>query len=178
MSVSFLTKMRDLIQRESRLPFFRQIDLYRIESGILIGVTGALGMGFVIEPRDILLQADETIADFENRTRKFLNALPEGAVLHFIARSREGDESLLRSYRDSLSGEDHLSRTLAASKVRFWRQHPFFKKDLFLFVSISPQKRKTRASWLPDISLAFGKKAHCASELEFEKTGAKCSVFR
>ncbi len=170
MSVSFLTKMRDLIQRESRLPFFRQIDLYRIESGILIGVTGALGMGFVIEPRDILLQADETIADFENRTRKFLNALPEGAVLHFIARSREGDESLLKSYRDSLSGEDHLSRTLLASKVRFWRQHPFFKKDLFLFVSISPQKRKVRASWLPDISLAFGKKAHCASEIEFEKT--------
>ena len=31
MSVSFLTKMRDLIQRESRLPFFRQIDLYRID---------------------------------------------------------------------------------------------------------------------------------------------------
>jgi len=170
MSVSFLTKMRDLIQRESRLPFFRQIDLYRIENGILIGVTGALGMGFAIEPKDLLLQGDEMIADFENRMRKFLNSLPEGAVLHFIASAQEGDEALLRGYLDPLSRQDPLSRTLAESKVRFWRQHPFFKKDLFLFVSISPRPRKSRSSWLPDISLAFGKKAHRVSETEFEKT--------
>ena len=53
MSISFLTNLRDLVQREARMPFFRQIDLYRIEDGILIGVTGSLGMGFVIlrQPR-------------------------------------------------------------------------------------------------------------------------------
>ena len=124
MSISFLTKMRELIQRESRLPFFRQIDLYRIETGVLIGVSGVLGMGFVIEPRDLLLQGDEAIADFENRTRKFLNALPEGATFHFIVKAGEEGEASLRSYRDFLMGEDQLSRALADSKVRFWRQQP------------------------------------------------------
>ena len=96
MSISFLTKMRDFVQREARMPFFRQIDLYRIEDGILIGVTGALGVGFVIESRDLLLQGDESITDYENRMRKFLNALPEGATLHFITRTQEGDETVLR----------------------------------------------------------------------------------
>jgi len=168
MSVSFLTKMRDLVQREARMPFFRQIDLYRIEDGILIGVTGALGMGFVMEPRDLLLQGDGAISDYENRARKFLNSLPEGATLHFITRAREGDETIL--HRGSLSPRDYLSLTLDESKNRFWRQHPFFQKELFLFVSSAPLNRKLKNSWLPDISLAFGKKAHRASEIEFEKT--------
>jgi conjugal transfer ATP-binding protein TraC len=169
-SISFLTKMRDLIQREARVPFFRQIDLYRIENGVLIGVSGVLGTGFVIDPRDLLLQGDDAILDFENRTRKFLNALPEGATFHFIVRAGEEGEASLRSYRAFLAGEDMLSQALADSKVRFWRQHPFFKKELFLFVTIPPGKKKTRASWLPDLSLAFGKKAHLASEIEFQKT--------
>ena len=159
MSISFLTNMRDLVQREARMPFFRQIDLYRIEDGILIGVTGALGVGFVIESRDLLLQGDEAITDYENRMRKFLNALPEGATLHFISRAREGDETVLRGFRESLSPQDRLSLTLGETKSRFWRQHPFFKKELFLFVSISPFKKKRKASLLPELSLAFGKKA-------------------
>ncbi len=170
MSIPLLTKMRDLVQREARLPFFRQIDLYRIENGVLIGVSGVLGTGFVIDPRDLLLQGDEAILDLENRTRKFLNALPEGATFHFIVKAGEEGEASLQSYRDFLAGGDMLSRALADSKVRFWRQHPFFKKDLFLFVTVPPGKKKTRASWLPDLSLAFGKKAHLAAELEFKKT--------
>ena len=135
MSIPFLTKLRDLVQREARLPFFRQIDLYRIENGVLIGVSGVLGAGFVIDPRDLLLQGDEAILDLENRTRKFLNALPEGATFHFIVKAGEEGEASLQSYRDFLAGGDMLSRALADSKARFWRQHPFFKKDLFLFVT-------------------------------------------
>lgn len=169
MSISFLTNMRDLMQREARMPFFRQIDLYRIEDGILIGVTGALGVGFVIESRDLLLQGDEAITDYENRMRKFLNALPEGATLHFITRASEGDETVLRGFRESLSPQDYLSLTLGESKSRFWRQHPFFKKELFLFVSIAPFKKKLKRSLFPELSLAFGKKARRSSELEFEK---------
>src|SRR3990167_862049 len=101
MKESFLTRTRDLIQKESRMPFFKRMDLYRIENGILIGVTGSLAMGFKLEPRDLLLQGDEVISDYEARMRKFINSLPEGAVIHFVVQTREGDEKLLQDYAQS-----------------------------------------------------------------------------
>lgn len=169
MNAFFLSRVRDFIQKETRLPFFRQIDLYRLEDGILIGVTGALGMGFSVESRDLLLQSDDALIDYENRMRKFLNALPEGVILHFVSRAKEGDESLLKSFEESVSVKDAFSSSFVESKVRFWRQHPFFKKNLFLFVSIRSGSQRKRFSWIPDLGTAFRKKSHHLAELEFGK---------
>ncbi len=169
MKESFLTRTRDLIQKESRMPFFKRMDLFRIENGILIGVTGSLAMGFKLEPRDLLLQGDEVISDYEARMRKFINSLPEGAVIHFVVRTREGDEKLLQDYAQSIGVQDELSRVFVEAKIRTWRKRPFVQKEIFLFVCFYPAGKKPRSSFLPDLSLAFGKKAHRLSEFEFEK---------
>jgi len=171
MKTPFLTRTRDLLQKESRLPFFKRLDLYRIEDGILIGVTGSLAMGFKVDARDLLLQGDEAIADYENRMRKFINALPEGAVIHFIVQTKEGDEKLLQDYAQSINVQDDIARVFTEAKIRSWRKQPFFKKEIFLFVCLYPQGRKPRSSLIPNVSLAFGKKARRLSGFEYE--GAK-----
>lgn len=170
MKPSLLTKTRDLIQKETRIPFFKQIDLYGIESGLLIGTSGALGAGFRIEPLDLLLQSDEVITDFENRMRKFLNSLSEGAVLHFLVRADDEGENTLRSYSSSVPVRDDITGRFVESKLRLWRQHPFFNKTIYLFVCLYPEWRKPRSLWMPSISLAAGKKAHRLAGFELEKT--------
>jgi len=146
MNSSPLTKVRDLIQKETRAPFFKQIDLYGFEEGMLIGVSGAVGMGFLIEPCDLLLQSDEMITDYENRMRKFLNSFPEGVVLHFVVRASEGSENLLHRYAQAIPVQDEVTRKFVESKVRAWRQNPFFSKSTYLFVCLYPQGKRPRSS--------------------------------
>ncbi|MDA9101346.1 ATP-binding protein [Omnitrophica bacterium] len=167
-----MTKIRDLIQREARIPFYRQLDLYRIEDGHVCGVTGAVGAGFVIEPRDLLLDADEIILDYENRVRKFLNSVPQGITIHFMVRTKDADESLLRDYAASVCVQDESARQFVESKVRAWRKNPFQTKEILLFICLYPKWRKPRSSWIPSLPLALGKKAHRFTAFESKQVHA------
>ncbi len=167
MKTSLLTKTRDLIQRENSPSFLRQIDLYDIEDGILLGVSGSMARGFWFGGKDVLLSSEAEIEDFERKMRKFLNALPEGATLHFVVRSGTGDEDSLKQYASSIQSGVSLGKTFLDAKLGAYRKHPLLKKEVFLFVVIHPKTRKPRSSFLPDLSVAFGKKAHRLSELEY-----------
>ena len=101
MKATDLTKIKDLIRHEKRRPFLRQIDLFTVEEGLVIGVTGALGLGFKLESRDLLLQSDEEIDDFEMKARKLWNSLPEFFGMHFIVKAESDSADVLRSFNDS-----------------------------------------------------------------------------
>ena len=167
MKTSFLLKTRDLIQRERRPSFLKEIDLYNIEDGILLGVSGAMGRAFKFGGRDLLLGSEAEIEDFERKMRKFINALPEGATLHYVVRSESGDEESLREYAASIQTDNALNQMFLEAKLEAYRKHPFLKRDVFLFVVIHPAGKKLRSSFMPDLSVAFGKKAHRLSELEY-----------
>lgn len=168
MNPNLLIKTRDLIQREKKPPFLKELDLYTVEDGILIGVTGALGCGYRIEAQDLLLKDEAEIDDYEKKTRKFLNAIPEGASLHFIVRTREGDDVLFREYHNSIQVKGTLSQKFLESKIRAFMKDPILKREIFLFVITDPAGRSKRNSYLPDLSIAFGKKAHRLSQIELE----------
>jgi len=165
-----LLKTRDLIHRESRIPFYKQIDLYSVDGGILIGVTGAMGKGFKLEGRDLLLESEAEINDFEIRMRKALNQLPAAASLHFIVRSQSGDQEILTEYADSVREKDAFTEKLVQSKISFYELNPLLKREVFLFVVIHPKRPAFRSTFFPDLSLAFGKKAKHLSELEYAKS--------
>ena len=167
MKESLLIKTRDLIQREKKPPFLKEVDLYEIDDGILIGVTGSMGRGFKFRGRDILLKSEAEIEDFERRMRKFLNALPEGVTLHFVVRSQSGDEESLGEYACSIQVKNPLTETFLEAKLAAYRKHPLLKREIFLFVAMHPKRKKNRASFLPDLSIAFGKKTHKLTEPEY-----------
>ncbi len=173
MKPSLLIKTRDLIQQERKPSFFKELDLYSVEDGILIGITGSLGRGFRIGAQDLLLKDDPEIEDYEKRARKFLNSIPEGTNLHFITRVRQGDEALIREYHDSIRVKGSLSQRFLESKIGALINDPVLKREVFLFVITEPAGKKAKNSLLPDLSIAFGKKAHQLSETEFEESGAK-----
>lgn len=176
MKPSLLIKTRDLIQRERKPPFYKELDLYSIEDGILTGVTGALGRGFRLRCQDLLLKDDPEIEDYEKRARKFLNSIPEGANLHFIVRVRQGDGAILREYHDSIQVKGPLSERFLESKIGALINDPVLKREVFLFVITQPAGNKRKPSLLPDLSIAFGKKAYQLSETEFEESRA--ALFR
>ncbi len=167
MKTKLLIKTRDLIQKESKPSFLRDLDLYSIEEGILIGITGSLGYAFRLEGQDLLLKTDAEMEDFERKTRRFLNSLPEGTTLHFIVRSEKGDENALHEYANSIQVQNSLTQRFVRAKMEAYRESPFRKREVFLFVVIHPAGRKPRSSFLPDLSIAFGKKTHRFSELEY-----------
>ncbi len=167
---NLLLSTRDLIHRESRIPFFKEIDLYSIEEDLLIGVSGALAKGFRFEGRDLLLQSEIEIEDFERRLRKFLNSLPEGAILHFLVRAQSGDEDLLEKYLHSVTERNALSSRLIQNKVEFYQTHPFLKREIFLFVVLHPVTKKFHSSFFPNLSLAVSKKARALSGEEYGKS--------
>src|SRR5258708_2128931 len=114
MKTNLLVKIRNLIQRETRPSFLKELDLYSFEDGILIGVTGSMGRGFRFEGKDLLLQSHDEIEDFERRMRRFLNALPEGITLHFMVKAEKGDENVLKEYADSIRVQNPLTEKLVA----------------------------------------------------------------
>ena len=170
MKESLLIKTRDLIQRERRPPFLKEIDLYEIDDEILIGVTGSMGRGFKFRGRDILLRSEAEIDDFERRMRKFLNALPEGVTLHFVVRSGSGDEESLDEYARSIQVKNSLTETFLEAKLAAYRKHPLLKREIFFFVVVQPKRKKAGVSFLPDLSIAFGKKAHRLTEPEYRSS--------
>lgn len=176
MNATGLLNIRNLIHRESRLPFMKQIDLYSVEDGILIGVTGAVGYGFKIAGRDILLESPEEIDSFENRAKKFLNSLPQGATLHFIVQVERGDEAILREYSESVACDDVFAKKLIQSRLESCCGNPFVKKEVFLYVVLHPFGKKPRSSFIPDISMAFGKKARKLAGFDF--SNAKEALLR
>ncbi|OGW81640.1 MAG: hypothetical protein A3G33_08280 [Omnitrophica bacterium RIFCSPLOWO2_12_FULL_44_17] len=167
MKTNLLIKTRDLIQREKSPSFLKELDLYSVEEGVLIGVSGSMGRAFQFVGRDLLLKSETEIDDFERRMHKYLNALPERATLHFVVRSATGDDSSLHEYASSIQVQSPLTQTFLHAKLNEYLKHPFTKRDVFLFVVIHPEWRKARSSFLPDISIAFGKKARRLSEIEF-----------
>lgn len=170
MKKSLLLGTHDLIHRESQIPFFKEIDLYAIEEDVVIGVTGSLAKGFRFEGRDLLLQSEIEIEDFDHRLRKFLNSLPEGAILHFLVRAQSGDEDLLERYSHSATGREALGARLIQNKIDFYRAKPFLKREIFLFVVLHPEKKNSYSSLLPSLSLAVTKKARALSGEEYRQS--------
>lgn len=169
MNAAGLLNIRDLIQREARLPFMKQVDLYSVEDGILIGVTGAIGCGFKIAGKDILLESPEEIDNYESRARKFVNSLPQGVTLHFIVQVERGDEAVLREYSEAAGCGDALAKKLIQSRLESCRRNPFVRKEVFLYVVLHPFGKKPRSSFVPDVSIAFGKKTRKLAGLDFSK---------
>lgn len=168
MSRLSLLPLKTLIREERRPPFFNQIDLYSIEDGITIGVTGAMGQGFKLEGENLLLKSDQEIEDFEHRARMLWNSVPERTVLHFIVRTQKGNEELLKEFAGSASLESGLSAKLIWEKLSFLRAHPFLKKEIFLFVIFPAPGWAGRGRILPRLSLGFGGKARRLAAAEFK----------
>ena len=165
-----LLQVRDLICREKRKPFFNQVDLFGIENGVLIGVSGIIGVGFQFEGRDLLLESESEIEDFEQRLRRFLNHLPEEAGLHFLVQSQKGNEGVIQQYEEGVSSHDLLAARIVGAKADGYRAEPFQKRDIFLYVTAGNLRDKRTSPWLPDLSFAFGKKARKVSNFEFSKS--------
>lgn len=165
-----LLQIRDMINRENRSPFFNQIDLLGVEDGILIGVSGDLGVGFKVDGKDLLLEAESEIEDFEQRMRRFLNHLPEEARLHFLVQSRSGDEGVIREYEEAVTSKDLLAARIVGAKADAYRLDPFQNRQIFMYVTTSSIPAKKPSSWLPDFSYFFGKKARKISEALFFKS--------
>lgn len=169
MNTTILTKTKDLIGREKTPSFLKELDLYEIEGdGTLIGVTGSLGRGFKIEGKDLLLQSNQEIEDFEKRMRRFLNSLPEGIVIHFLVRSRTGDEKTLAEYRKFIKCEDLLAQEFVKAKLDAYQHHPLFKREIYVFVIIPHSSKRPRSSYFPDLQVAFGKKSHELARGEYQ----------
>ncbi|HOW59118.1 MAG TPA: ATP-binding protein [Candidatus Omnitrophota bacterium] len=168
MNTNRLLKVRDLIQRERKPSFLGELDLYGVEEGILTGVSGALGRGLRLGAQDLLLKDPAEIVDHEKKIRKFLNGLPEGIILHFIVRAQNGDEAVVEEYRESIQDKAPLAPKFVESKISGFLKNPFLKREVFLFVIVRPPSCPRRRSFLPDLSVLFGKKAHRLSESEFQ----------
>lgn len=165
-----LLQIRDLINREQRQSFFNQIDLFGIEDGILIGTTGSLGVGFRLEGRDLLLDSESEIEDFEQGLRRFLNHLPEEVGIHFLVQSQKGDEEVIRQYEGGVSSQDLLTTRIVGAKAEGYRQEPFQRRELFVYVTVRNGGTKRPSPWMPDLSMIFGKKARKLSGSEFSKS--------
>lgn len=165
-----LLQIRDLINREQRQPFFNQIDLFGIEDGVLIGTTGRLGVGFRLEGRDLLLDSESEIEDFEQRLRRFLNHLPEAAGIHFLVQSQTGDEEVIRQYEVGIGSQDLLTTRIVGAKAEGYRREPFQRREIFVYVTLRNDGAKRPSPWLPDLSMIFGKKARKLSSSEFSKS--------
>jgi type IV secretory pathway VirB4 component len=167
MKSSLLLRTRDLLRTEKKMPFFKLIDLYSIEDGLVLGVSGAMGIGYAFQGRDLLLQSEAEIESFEIRMRRFLNRLPEGSQLHFVVKS---NTKVNYGHAERISNppiEDSLAEKITEERKRFNKKHPFIRRDVFLFIVMHPQGRKNRSPYLPDLSAAFGKKAKRLTRLEF-----------
>ena len=168
MTGSKLLRIRDLILRESRIPFYKQADLYSIEEDILIGVSGTIGCGFRVHGRDLLLESDGAIEHFENRARKLWNSLPTGTSLHFIVKSEEGDEDALKAFEESLEGQGDFAKKIAGAKVASYRERPFLNRQVFLFIVVRPSAKRDIRSFLPDLFSVFGKKSRVSARSDYE----------
>jgi len=169
MKSNFITKTRDLIQRERKPSFLKELDLFDVDDSIIIGVSGSLGKGFSLQGKDLLLEKDSEIRDFESRMRRFLNSLPENTTLHFVVRQQEGDKKLLEDYLKSIQGDYRLSKRFADARVETHINNPFLKRDVYLFVVTHPAGKKPRNSLVPDMSIAFNKKALRLEERDYRK---------
>ena len=162
-----LLRIRDLIHQESRIPFYKQVDLYSIEEDLLIGVSGTMGYGFKLHGRDLLLESEESIENFEHRARKFWNSLPTGTTLHIIVKSEEGAEGILKDFDSSIEDQGNLARKVVDAKLKAYREHPFIRREVFLFVVINPSWKRNHQATLPNLSFALGGKARRLSESDF-----------
>ncbi len=169
MKKNFITKTRDLIQRENKPSFLKEIDLYDVDDSTIVGVSGSLGKGFLVEGRDLLLEKESEISDFEHRMRRFLNSLPEKTTLHFVVRQKKGDEVLLEQYRESIQSDHVLSKRFSEARIETHMKQPFLKREVYLFVVIHPSSKKPRNSLVPDMAIAFNKKAVRLEKQEFER---------
>ena len=170
MKTSGLVQIRDLIHSERRPSFIKEIDLYGLDDGVVIGVTGCLGLGFMLEPQDLLLKNAVEIEDYEKRMRRFLNSVPEGLRVHFVVRSRAGDEAVLSEYSESIGVKNSLTQKFIQAKIESYRQRPFLKREVFLFIVIHPHHEAVRSSLVPDLSFTFGKKSHRLNQHEYESS--------
>lgn len=168
MTSNLLLKTRDLLRGEKQMPFFKLIDLYSVEDGIAVGVSGAMGLGYRFRGRDLLLQNDAEIESFEVRLRRFLNRMPEGPTLHFVVSSDKAGKEAIQEILPRVPEEEKLASRIILEKEQFYREHPFIQRNVFLFIVINPQGNRERSSFLPDFSAAFGKKARRLSRLEFQ----------
>ncbi len=162
-----LTQIKDLLRREKRMPFLKQMDLFSVEDGMVMGVTGTLGKGFKLESRDLLLLSNDEIEDFEMKARKFWNSLPESLCLHFIVKSESGSTDVLRVFNDSETDRSDLFKSVLEAKQNALKEKPLHRRSVYVFVVIPPNTKSSRTSLMPDLSIAFGKKAKRLSEQEF-----------
>ncbi|PIQ87184.1 MAG: hypothetical protein COV74_01290 [Candidatus Omnitrophica bacterium CG11_big_fil_rev_8_21_14_0_20_45_26] len=169
MSKTAFVRIRELIQNESRLPFVKGIDLYAIEENLLLGVSGTMGSGLEIEGRDLLLESGESISEFENLLRKFLNQLPDGMRLHFSVQSRKADLPLNLTERNPVI-ERRLAYHLGEGKQSLAKTSPCRHRKILLFIVTHPFKQKTRSAFVPDLALAIGHRAKRMSKEIFLKT--------
>lgn len=167
MKANELTKIKDLLRYEKRMPFLKQMDLFAVEDGMVIGVTGSLGMGFKLEGRDLLLQSNDEIEDFEMKARKFWNSLPESLNLHFIVKSESDSTDVLRTFSESEIDQSDLFKTVLHAKQKSLAEKPLIRRSVYVFVVVRPDSKSIRASLMPDLSIAFGKKAKRLSAEEF-----------
>ncbi|HRK61723.1 MAG TPA: ATP-binding protein [Candidatus Omnitrophota bacterium] len=159
-----LSRIKDLLTEEKQKPFFSSIDLFGIEEDFLIGVSGQMAVGFSVEGRDLLLEGESEINDFEQRMRRFLNHLPEEVEIHFIVQSRTGDEGILKEYRTNVTVSDLLAQKISDAKVEGYRLNPFQQRRIFIYVTASFLDAQKTSLMMPDLAMAFGKKAHKLSE--------------
>ncbi len=128
-------RIRDTLQARREVPFYNQIDLLAIEDDILIGATGNLTLGFVLEGINLMFKSKQEIISVVEFLRQALGHLPEKTQFQFILKHRPGPGRALFDYRRSIRTADAFSTALIESKETTLRKDALFNSELYLFIT-------------------------------------------
>ncbi len=169
--------IKDLLRREERIPFYKEIDLLAIEEDLLVGVTGRLAIGFKVQGTDLALYDDAGIQSSLDQLGKFLNHIPEGFFLHFIVRVERNDEVASENYKNRINESGAVARVVLLHKESLWKEKPFTKKEVFLFLGLDPEGFKKRGMFVPSLTTVRSRRMREVHRGAFEKSQRQLRQF-
>ena len=109
------------------------------------------------------------------KARKFWNSLPESLSLNFVVKSESDSTDVLRTFTESETDQSDLFKAVLHAKQKALEEKPLLRHSVYVFVVVRPDSKSIRTSLIPDLSIAFGKKAKRLNEQEF--LGLKSRLF-
>ncbi len=157
-------RIRNLIQARREVPFYNQIDLLEIQDDVLLGVSGSLTIGFMLEGVHLAFKSKQEIVALVQFLRQTLGHLPQKIEFQFILKHRPGPGKPLSDYRRCVRSADGFSAALLDAKEELLRRDLLFNTELYLFITKFHGEQPKRAKF--DL---FGKRAAELRKVDFEE---------
>src|SRR3989338_1623951 len=127
-----LLRFKRLREERKRIPFHSKLDLLTVnEHGVIIGVSGRMGIGLALEGVDYLLNGDESITSFFGELKKLFNHMPEGMVLSVMKRSSNDLLGYHKVVEESIQSDEPVACEIRKSKQWALKSQRVVKKELF-----------------------------------------------